>query len=203
MNVPAIARKTFEELRHLVEYNSIVNHILDILTKKSLPIERARFTHQSIEDYNLEVFSHPLVKELSPCKEGCSACCHTQVSVTEDEANLLVARIKAGVEIDKNRLDIQMKAENDPHAFFKLKYADRRCIFLDEQGSCRVYQDRPAVCRTNAVLGSADQCDTSFAIKPLRMVRTPKADMVIYASFLFSKKSGSLSQMVGELLKGG
>jgi uncharacterized protein len=200
MNVPAIARKTFEELRHLVEYNSIVNSILEHLTVRTLPEERARHVHKVIDEYNQEVFSHPLVKEFSPCTKGCSGCCHTQVSVTDDEARVLADKILSGLTIDMDHLKKQMETENDSTAFFNLSYAARKCVFLDDHGSCRVYEDRPSVCRTNAVLGSADQCDTSESIKPLRLVLTQKADMVIYGSYLFAKESGSLPHMVGKLL---
>lgn len=201
MNVPAIARKTFEKLRHEADFNSIVNFVLDQLSKISKPHQRARFVHKVIDEYNEEVFAHPLVKQFSPCKMGCSACCHTQVSVTEDEAELLAQKINTGLVIDKNLLQLQMETRDDSSAFFKIKFADRKCIFLDSEGSCRVYEDRPAVCRTNAVLGEADQCDTSDAIKPIRLINTHKADMVIYAAYLHSQKSGSLPHMIGQRLK--
>lgn len=200
MNVPAMAKKTFEELKNQIEYSSIINGIVDKLTKILSPIDRAKLIHQEIENYNQEIFSHPLVKEFSPCKMGCSACCHTQVSVTDDEAELLVKRVKDGVDIDNERLIKQMSAQDDSHAYFSLPYADRKCVFLDDHGSCRVYADRPAVCRTNAVLGTADQCDTSSSIKPTRLIRTPKSDMVIYASFLSSSTSGALPNLVGKKL---
>jgi Fe-S-cluster containining protein len=196
MNVPAIARKTFEELRHLVEFNSIINFVLNHLSKLSKANQRATFVHQLIDEYNVEVFNHSLVKQLSPCKKGCSACCHTQVSVTDDEAEVLVQKLNAGLKIDQELLDLQFKTGDDSSAFFNLKYTDRRCIFLDDSGSCQVYEHRPAVCRTNAVIGNAEQCDTSESVKPIRLVKTPKADMVIYAAFLHSKKSGSLPQMI-------
>ncbi len=201
MNVPAIARKTFEQLRNQAEFNSIVNFALEQLTKLFKPHQRARFIHKLIDEYNEEVFSHPLVKQFSPCKMGCSACCHTQVSVTEDEAEILAQKISAGLVVDQNLLKLQSETRDDSSAFFKMKYADRKCIFLDEQGACRVYEDRPSVCRTNAVLGEADQCDTTDSIKPIRLINTHKADMVIYAAYLHSTKSGSLPHMIAQKLK--
>ncbi len=200
MNVPAIAQRTFEESRGNPDLISIVNLTLEALQKLKTPEDRSTFLHQMINDFNVSVFSHPLVKQFSPCTKGCSGCCHTQVSVTEDEAIVLAKYIENGLEIDRERLSLQMTAKNNSTEYFKLKYADRKCIFLDEEGSCRVYKDRPSVCRTNAVLGSAQQCDTSEEVKPVRLVKTAQADMVIYAQFLFSKKNGSLPQMVGELV---
>ncbi len=164
-------------------------------------MKRSKLVHQLIDEYNIEVFAHPVVKELSPCKNGCSFCCHTQVSVTEDEATVLVQRIQEGLDVDRELLERQMMAGNDPQAFYRMNHLERRCVFLDDQGSCKVYKDRPSVCRTNAVIGESSQCDTSKTIQPTRLVMTKKADMVIYASFLFARKSGTLPNMVGTMLK--
>ena len=200
MNVPAIARKSFEELRQQTAFINIVNFVVEQLSRASSLVVRAKLIHGVVDEFNKEIFSHPLVKELSPCKQGCSACCHTQVSVTSDEADLLVQRIEAGVEINLDRLRLQMATKDDSREFFKLSYEDRKCIFLDGSGSCSVYEDRPSVCRTNAVLGSAQQCETGDTQGQLRLVKTPKADMAIYAAYLCSKESGSLPNMLGKRL---
>lgn len=200
MNVPAIAKKSFDELQKKPEFLSIVKKMLKRLKRISSSLERARFIHKTIDEYNEEVFSHPLVKELSPCRRGCTACCHTQVSVTADEAELLIMRVNNGLIIDKERLKSLMHAGDDARKYFAIPYKERACIFLDSAGACRVYEDRPAVCRTNAVLGPASQCDTTSSVLPTRLIRTPKSDMVIYASYMFSKKSGSLPHMVGKTL---
>lgn len=200
MNVPAIAKKTFEELRNNAEYISIVHVVLDHLKSLLTSQKRAQYIHSLVDEYNHEVFNHPLVKQYSPCKKGCTACCHTQVSVTDDEADLLVLRIKEGLTVDLERLNKQYEAKNNSDQFYKIKYEDRKCVFLDEEGSCRVYEDRPSVCRTNAVIGDRSQCDTSQSVGPTRLIRTPKADMAIYASFLFARSSGTLSQLIGKRL---
>lgn len=200
MNVPGIARATFESLRNQPLFLGITQFIMEHLKRISNKSERARFVHNVIDQYNEEVFSHPLVKEHMPCKAGCSACCHTQVSVTSDEAELLASLVEEGVEIDENLLRLQMSAENDSELFFKISYNDRKCVFLSKQGSCNVYKDRPAVCRTNAVLGSADQCDTSKEQKSVRLIRTPKSDMAIIGAFAASDENGSLPFMLGKLL---
>lgn len=200
MNVPAVAQRTFEESRDNPELIGIVNLTLEGLQKLSTADQRTDLIHSMIDEFNTEVFNHPLVQKFSPCKKGCDGCCHTQVSVTEDEAIILARHIESGLSIDLDRLNLQMDTKNNSAEFFKLKYADRRCIFLDQDGACRVYEDRPSVCRTNAVLGSASQCDTSTELKPVRLVKTPHADMIIYAQFLFSSKNGALANMVGELV---
>jgi uncharacterized protein len=200
MNVPAVAKRSFEELRNHPDYTSIINYIVSALKKINSSLDRARYVHQAVDSYNDEVFSHPLVKQLSPCKKGCNACCHTQVSVTQDEAELLVLRIQEGVAVDLERLKIQTEPKNDGNDYYKIPYQDRRCIFLGADGACTVYEDRPSVCRTNAVLSEASLCDTSNGIKPIRLIKTSKSDMVIYASYLATSDSGTLPFMISKIL---
>lgn len=200
MNVPAIAKRTFKELRHKSEFLSFVQDVIGRLQKLTSRTARAKFVHELIEESNQEVFSNPLIKQLSPCRMGCSACCHTQVSVTEDEAHLMADLIKNGISIDLKKLELQAKAQNDDKVFYQIPFEDRGCIFLDQDGACKIYQDRPSVCRTNAVIGDSDQCDTRSEIKPTRLIKTPISDLVIYASFLHAKESGTLPYMIKKLI---
>ena len=201
MNVPAIAQKTFIELRNRVEAMELVQFILKKLQKTHEPIKRARYVHRMVDELNEYIFHDPHVKTLSPCTSGCSACCHTQVSVTQDEAALLASRIEAGVQISHDRLMIQMATKNSASAWYALSYEERKCVFLDSENRCSVYEDRPSVCRTNAVLGEASQCDTSDGPKPTRLVKTPEADLAIYASYLHSSEGGTLPYMLAKALK--
>lgn len=203
MNVPAIAKSTFERLRNQPEFLKITETMILHLNKIKSSLERARFFHNVVDEYNTKVFSHPIVKELMPCKSGCTGCCHTQVSVTEDEAELLFENISNGVEIDFNSLEKQARAGNDATEFFVISYNERRCVFLDEQGACKVYKDRPAVCRTNAVIGDEAQCDTSInaEVTSIRLVKTQEADMAIFGAFALAKNSGTLPVMLLQVIK--
>lgn len=202
MNVPAIAKSTFELLRNQSEFLSITESVMNHLNKIRSSLERARFVHNMVDEYNKEVFAHPLLKELVPCKTGCSACCHTQVSVTEEEADLLLHNINNGIEINYNRLSLQTEQGNESSEYYKLSYQDRKCVFLDESGACKVYNDRPAVCRTNAVVGEASQCSTDNKIQDsLRLVKTSKADMVIVGAYASTAISGTLPVMLSKALK--
>lgn len=199
MNVPAIAKKTFLESKANPELMEIVHSTLEKLKGMPSPIERARFVHAEIERFNKEIFSHPLVQKLSPCKMGCTACCHTQVSVSHDEATLLAQHVREGLSIDQDLLQKQMDAGNEEDGYYRLSYGERRCVFLDEKGACRIYHDRPSVCRTNAVIGDALQCDSTTKPGQMTLVRTPKADLVIYAFYLFNS-GGVLPYLVGKEL---
>jgi Fe-S-cluster containining protein len=101
-----------------------------------------------------------------PCKAGCSACCHINVSINSDEAKYLADKIRNGlVDIDYDRLNKQAatgvghdskRASND--TFNKLSYEDRACIFLGKDKKCRVYEDRPASCRKWHIVGDPEDC---------------------------------------------
>jgi uncharacterized protein len=66
------------------------------------------------------------------CKRGCSACCVDGISVFTVEAE----RIRAN--------HGELLARGTPHAA-------GACAFLDGEGACRVYADRPYVCRTQGL----------------------------------------------------
>lgn len=82
------------------------------------------------------------------CTAKCSGCCHTNISITSDEAELLADHVRAGMPIDREKMARQAAVgEMDFPAWKELSYEQRGCVFLAEDGDCRVYQDRPGVCR--------------------------------------------------------
>jgi uncharacterized protein len=66
------------------------------------------------------------------CRRGCTACCVDDLRVFGVEAE----RIR--------RAHPELLAEGEPHP-------EGACAFLDAQGACRVYADRPYVCRTQGL----------------------------------------------------
>ena len=66
------------------------------------------------------------------CGRGCSACCQDGLTVFEVEAE----RIR--------RAHPELLADGTPHPA-------GACAFLDAEGACRVYADRPYVCRTQGL----------------------------------------------------
>ena len=66
------------------------------------------------------------------CQRGCSACCLDELTVLPIEAE----RIR--------RAHPELLAESTPHA-------PGACAFLDAEGACRVYADRPYVCRSQGL----------------------------------------------------
>ena len=66
------------------------------------------------------------------CRRGCSACCLDDLTVTRIEAE----RIRA--------THPDLLRNERPHPV-------GGCAFLDEQGGCRIYSDRPYVCRSQGL----------------------------------------------------
>jgi Fe-S-cluster containining protein len=66
------------------------------------------------------------------CRRGCAGCCVDEITVFEVEAE----------NISANHADLL--AAGEPHETGK-------CAFLNDQGSCRIYESRPYVCRTQGL----------------------------------------------------
>lgn len=66
------------------------------------------------------------------CRHGCNACCVDDLTVFEVEAELIVHH------------HAELLATAAPHAI-------GACAFLDGDGGCRIYEQRPYVCRTQGL----------------------------------------------------
>lgn len=71
-------------------------------------------------------------KDRLQCRRGCSGCCSDGLTVFEVEAALIVRKHRALLD------------SGEPHA-------EGRCAFLDGDGGCRIYEERPYVCRTQGL----------------------------------------------------
>jgi uncharacterized protein len=75
---------------------------------------------------------HVLHAERLQCTRGCSGCCTDELSVFAVEADHIRAHHGA------------MLSSDHPHAA-------GACAFLDDAGACRIYRERPYVCRTQGL----------------------------------------------------
>ena len=148
-----------------------------------------------------EIFENPVAKSEVSCGKGCSYCCHTQVSITKDEAELLASHaVKLG-DIDIQSLYIQAQAQNSDNDWYLFDHEQRSCVFLDDENLCRVYEDRPSVCRTNYSFSEPSQCSTEDGkSKPMKILRTEKADMAVISAFEESTENGALPYMLWKSL---
>jgi uncharacterized protein len=75
---------------------------------------------------------HVLHEARTQCKKGCAGCCVDDLTVFDIEAEAIRRGYAA------------LLATGVPHAI-------GACAFLDEYGGCRVYAERPYVCRTQGL----------------------------------------------------
>ncbi len=75
---------------------------------------------------------HVLHSARLQCRRGCSSCCVDELTVFEVEAEPI------------RRHHAELLATELPHAV-------GACAFLDEEGACRIYAQRPYVCRTQGL----------------------------------------------------
>jgi hypothetical protein len=66
------------------------------------------------------------------CARGCSRCCVDEIAVFEIEAEQI------------RRRHAELLATGSPHPL-------GACAFLDSRGACRIYADRPYVCRSEGL----------------------------------------------------
>jgi Fe-S-cluster containining protein len=192
LKFPAIALETYQRLKSNPLYLGITEYIVRSMRSFKTPKKRAEFVHQLIDEYNDEIYTNPIIAKLSPCQKGCAGCCHTEVSCTPDEADVLAKRVIDGVNIDWSRLHMQKTMKEENRDYLTLPYELRACVFLGEDNQCRVYEDRPSVCRTNMVIGESSQCCTKDGTtKEMRLVKTEKADMAIIGFFMMHPHDNS------------
>jgi Fe-S-cluster containining protein len=103
-----------------------------------------------------------------PCRSGCSACCHGPFDISAADAELVtdaVSRLppgerdtviaRAAVLLDRIRaIEPGWAAPYDIAAIGERRFdrltdalAEEPCPLLDDTGRCRIYADRPLVCR--------------------------------------------------------
>jgi uncharacterized protein len=129
------------------------------------------------------------------CRKGCSGCCHYEVEVTSDEAALLADVVRAGCQVDRDRLKIQAARERRSPKWLEFGSAENRCVFLGADGACRIYADRPASCRKLVVTSPPESCTTTGAtVLPVQLLL---AEILLSAALSIPDTSfGSISKML-------
>ena len=137
---------------------------------------RARYLHQQVE----EEISQGANLSVS-CHKGCSACCHMEVEITSYEAEILKNLVLNGHDIDRNRL-MRQSSRNLQDASWKQgpRNPDSKCVFLNQEGSCSIYEHRPVMCRRHSVTSPSVNCSTLEA--PITLRYFPRVDLLISAA---------------------
>lgn len=153
-----------------LDFVAIVRSAFEKYTAKLLEFEpgadRGRALHDMME-------RELKVAEFIPvsCCRGCSGCCHYEVEITENEAAVLRDAVLNGLAIDHQRLALQAARERQSAEWKGFRGPNNRCVFLSEEGACRVYEDRPAICRKHLVTTPASACTTEGAhVAPIKIL---------------------------------
>ena len=196
------ARETMPEDAYDIFLSSIVGGIKwEIQEIDKLPegSTRAKIIHYRIDKAITSFFKrNPKAKKAVSCF-GCtqSGCCHTNVDITSDEAELYAELVERGLKIDLERLERQAAVPDGIEERFKawgtLSFEERRCVFLSDEGRCRIYENRPFVCRKWHVQADPSTCADYNGGGMIQIVQFAE----IIASAAFSKlKAGRLPKML-------
>jgi len=152
--------------------------------------ERARALHAMMDREMKAVAAIPL-----SCGRGCAGYCSYEVEITLSEAALLRDAVRGGVEIDGARLALQAARERQAPEWKRFGHADNRCVFLGEDGACRIYEYRPSICRKHVVTTPASACTTAGeAVAPVQVLL---AEILLSAELsLEGTEFGSLSKLL-------
>lgn len=101
---------------------------------------------------------------VSPCRAGCGSCCHIAVLVSEPEAQAIgraIGRMPAQIPSEHAIVAGHLMHEPDERVLARQqvllqRHFGRPCTFLDAQGSCSIYPERPLACRLHLSLDDDD-----------------------------------------------
>jgi len=130
----------------------IVHESLPALVEGAQPLDRKVIRLRQIADSAAEV-----IQPFTPCRKGCSACCHNPAIISEVDA-MRVAEA-TGTPLAQPRQLFDVAAGEDARRQYFSRYAGIACAFL-EDGACSIYEHRPVVCRVqHSIEDTPAACD--------------------------------------------
>lgn len=177
------------------EVHRLINYYSHLLSHYPPGHERGREIQRLIDE-QVDASAHVPTS----CKNGCGACCHLEVEITEDDAEILADSIMDGVDIDFARLHELSQREHHDTKWQRGMVTENRCLFLDETNSCKNYENRPAVCRRHSVTSPVAECETVGGAPVPRVI--PLVEIIISAAIQQPQNSyGGLSKMLQKVLE--
>lgn len=159
-----------EEYSELVESNP--ENVISIVSAFNSLIQDEVDNSLKITSYNVS------------CKQGCSFCCYQKVDISEHEALLLFDVMKErNIQVSKRRLKMQ---NVDTKTYLKLNKQTRKCVFLNDNEECLVYEYRPSVCRKLNVISEPELCDIDTN-KNAQVSRMVNAKVEILSAVVMNK----------------
>ncbi len=139
--------------RTFVHYSLNVNHLwhaaasIPVVARGSTDLEELARLHAAVDTRAARLAERH--RGRLQCRRGCAGCCVDGIRVFEVEAE----RIR--------RAHGELLAQGAPHP-------PGACAFLDADGACRVYAERPYVCRTQGLPLRWIESDETGAARELR-----------------------------------
>jgi Fe-S-cluster containining protein len=131
------------------------------------------------------------------CTKGCSFCCRINVDIGYEEAELIIDYCKEiGLDIDWNTLREQQFRTDS--SWKTLDPSMKACVFLDKQeGTCRIYEHRPANCRKYYVVTDPKLCDTETnkQVDNVASLFAYRAD-ILTSAIMNITESGNMAKML-------
>lgn len=134
------------------------------------------------------------------CRRGCHHCCYIHVTTTKPEVARIVQAVEEkGIQIDMERLRRQADY-GTPDEWSQLDPKHRACVFLDDDGDCRIYDVRPSTCRLHFSAGDPDLCNTLIHPKGKITVAATIPAEIVYSAAMTVFDRGSLARLLLEEL---
>jgi Fe-S-cluster containining protein len=160
------------------KYYVCYQHYKNQLEKITNSMERVVSIHQGIDG----LMEYHIKKESlkATCRRGCAECCRMFVFASPSEAKFLLRAAKErGMTIDWDR--VQKQAGRGEEDFYtSILGEDNKCVFLDENNSCKLYKMRPSSCRTHYVASKKELCIMDVKNK-VQKILNPEAEALVHA----------------------
>lgn len=124
------------------------------------------------------------------CQKGCHFCCYHPIEITSSEKDNIKQLIQFA---DKKRLSYQVDQIFNDDIYENWDYKQQACVFLDEQGSCTIYQQRPLICRLTYVTSASENCDYRNNKERINHHPVTKAAIIALAYLMTEQESHLLS----------
>ena len=187
-------QQTLLSAAEFADMRAVIQSVFEKYTAKLLEfspgVERGTALHQMM-DRELKATAPFAIS----CHKGCTGCCHYEVEITQNEAVILKNAVGGGLPIDHDRLSLQAERERQSPEWRRFGHRDNRCVFLGEDGACRVYDDRPSICRKHVVTTPVSACTTAgAAVAPVQVLL---AEILLSAELsIEGTEFGSLAKML-------
>lgn len=139
----------------------IKNHVVKIMPFLEKEMEKNGFSGVVQYAYGFIDKTHEKLDMAgkTTCSAGCSFCCYSDINMSFSEANHILEVVNHfNVQIDKTLLKKQQSKK-----WHRLKYAEKRCVMLDKDGKCKIYDHRPIICRLWNSTSDPKDCDVKGA----------------------------------------